>query len=251
MDDEPIYIDLAALSGVDQDTFAAADRGDRQAQKVILRNLLTRNASASALTTKHWTHWMLRMIATGAEQAISDSLGSIQEAGRGGAITADQEKALNELYEQHFGPGEVGEPAAGNAKAAFANMERESAVVSLFLLADRLASGATDVTPDETSAAVELASALGATGAQAFFGAVTAQLLAQRSPADAFEAAVAAIDLYGQLAMSDELYGPKLGQTAFLACQIAQLAGEPEAATLLSVAHADAIAAYRASDLAG
>jgi hypothetical protein len=245
--DEPIFIDLASLAGVDAETFAAADRGDRQAQKVIMRNLMTSKASASALTTQHWTHWMLRMIATGSEQAACDSLGSIAEAGRNGVISEGQATALNEMYEQHFGPGEVGEPASGNALAAFDGEDRERGVVTLFLLADRLASGSPDVTPADVVAAARVAEGLGSKGAQAFFGAVGAQILARSDPVSAFEVALHAADLYQELAGDDPIYVIKLGQTALLAIQIAHIAGEPQAASMMSLVHADAIAAYQAS----
>ena len=43
-DDEPIYLDIGDLAGVDASTYAAADSGDRQAQKLMLRNLLTSQA---------------------------------------------------------------------------------------------------------------------------------------------------------------------------------------------------------------
>jgi hypothetical protein len=249
--DEPIFIDLASLAGVDADTYAAADRGDRQAQKVMLRNLLTQQASAAALTTKHWTHWMLRMIATGEQQAICDSLGAIAEAGRSRTLSAGQTRALNEMYEQHFGPGEVGEPAAGNALSAFDGEARERAVVTLFLVADRFASGSEGLTAGDAVAALRVAEAIGAADAQAFFGAITAQHLARSDPTLAFEAAVAAVERFAHLANEDPIYKSKLGQTALLASQIAQIAGEPQAGTMMSLLYADAIAAYRASEQSG
>jgi len=112
-DDEPIYIDVGELAGVDADTYAAADSGDRQAQKLMLRNLLTSEASAAALTTGHWTAWMLRMIATGDRQAIADMLGAIAEAARAHWISTAQKAALDELVEQYFGPGAVAAATCG------------------------------------------------------------------------------------------------------------------------------------------
>ena len=137
-DDEPIYIDVGELAGVDADTYAAADSGDRQAQKLMLRNLLTADASAAALTTGHWTAWMLRMIATGERQAIADMLGSIAEAARA-RLPTEQKAALDELVEQYLGPGAVGAATVNRVRAAFAGEARESAVVDLYLLSDRLA----------------------------------------------------------------------------------------------------------------
>ena len=132
----PIFINLPELVGVDDETFRAADRGDRRAQKVMLRKMLTRNASAAALTTKDWMHWVLRSFATGSEDAMGDALGSIAEAGRKGKLTAAQTDCLNRMYEEYFGPEEVGEPASSNVLAAFAGQSRELDVVNLFLLAD-------------------------------------------------------------------------------------------------------------------
>ena len=126
MGKQPIFFDLNELSGVDAETCEAADGGDRQAQKLMLRNLMTRDASAEALTTGHWTHWMLRMIATGAREATSDALGSIAEAGRTGGITAAQKSALDELFEQYFGPGAVGSATANRALEAFPRKSKES-----------------------------------------------------------------------------------------------------------------------------
>jgi hypothetical protein len=244
----PIFIDLAELSGVDAETYRAADRGDRQAQKLMLRRLLTSNASAEALTTKHWTHWMLRMVATGAEQATSDALGSIAEAARTGKISKAQNAALDELFEQYFGPGEVGEATARRALAAFAGKPRETKVLQLFLLADRLASGVSKVVPREVWEAALEAGKLDAPGAASFFRAVWAQLTCAEEPLKAFDAALDAIKPLVPLADSDAPYRAKLGQLALLASQIAEIAGDRNASLLLRTVYADQIAAFRASE---
>lgn len=251
MANQPIFIDLADLSGVDNDTFQAADRGDRQAQKRMLRNLMTREASAEALTTRHWTDWMLRMIATGAKQATSDALGSIAEAGRSGGITQAQDAALSELFEQYFGPGTVGSATAKNVLAAFRGKRRETKVLELFLLADRLASG--DSTVDATAVldGTREADALGAPGATSFFRAVWAQLTYADDALAAFEAGLEAIKALEPLAEDDAAYAAKLGQLALMASQIAEVAGEPQAGQLLRAVHAERIAQFRASERDG
>jgi hypothetical protein len=244
---DPIFINLEELAGVDSETFAAADRGDRQAQKVMLRNLLTRRASAAALTTKDWMHWVLRGIATGTEDALGDALGSIAEAGRNGVLTEGQTQALNVMYEQYFGPEEVGEPASGNALAAFEGQPRPLAVVRLFLLADKLASALTPVTIDEIQSGVRVADQLQSAPAKGFFTAVMAQYLANESPPAALDRAMEAVGVFSELAASDDIYKVKLGQTVYLASQITEIAGEPQAGLLLRAAYADAVEAFKES----
>jgi len=117
---------------VDAETFKAADGGDRQAQKKMLRNLLTSRASPEALISKNWTAWMFRLIGTGGEQAICDALGSIDQAGRSGRITTTQQRALNELLEQFFGPGKVDPYFATAVLRAFQGQEYELSVLELF-----------------------------------------------------------------------------------------------------------------------
>ena len=243
----PLFINLADLAGVDDETFQKADRGDRQAQKVMMRNLLTQEASAEALTTQHWTHWMLRMIATGGSQAISDVLGSIAEAARKGQLSKAQHSALNELFEQYFGPGTVGAPAEKQVLAAFKGKQRETRVLKLFLLADLLASGDPSVTAHQVWAAVSEAEALGAAGVEAFFRAVWAEMTFRDDPVAAFEAGLDAAKLLEPLAEQDEVYEVKLGQLAMLAAQIADFAGEQAASTLMRVTYYDAIAKFQAS----
>jgi hypothetical protein len=251
MANQPIYIDLASLSGVDSDTFRAADSGDRQAQKLMLRNLLTREASAEALTTGHWTDWVLRMIATGANQATSDALGSIAEAGRTGKITQAQDVALNELFEQYFGPGTVRSTTQKRVLEAFRGKHREMQVLELFLLADQLASGDSTVDPAAVLDAARRADALCAPGAASFFRAVWAQLTCADNALTAFEVALDAIKMLEPLAEGDSAYAVKLGQLALMASQIAEVAGEPQAGQLLRAVHAERIAQYRDSERDG
>jgi hypothetical protein len=245
-DDEPIYIDIGELAGVDADTYAAADSGDRQAQKLMLRNLLTSEASAAALTTGHWTAWMLRMIATGDRQATADMLGSIAEAARSNQLTTEQKAALDELVEQYFGPGAVGAATVSRVRAAFAGQERESAVLDLYFVSDRLASGE-PVDLDELADAVATSQALEAPAAEAFFTAVTAQLSYSADPVAAFRLAVDALEKYVELREQDEVYAGKVGMTALLGSQLADIAGEPQASMMLRAAYFDEIQAFQSA----
>lgn len=251
MADPPIFINIADLSGVDNETAEAADRGDRQAQKRMLRNLMAQDASAEALTTGHWTDWMLRMIATGAKQAISDLLGSIAEAERGGAISGSESAALNELLEQYFGPGSVGPGPAERVLAAFEGKDREVAVLELFLVADGLASGDVEIAPEIVWGAAQLADSMGAVGAASFFHAVWAQLTCREDPTAAFKVALDAAKALEPLADKDAVYQPKLGQLAILGSQIADLAGEPQAGVLLRAVYAERIQQYLAAEEEG
>jgi hypothetical protein len=246
-DHDPIYIDIGELAGVDPETLAAADRGDRQAQKVMLRNLLASDASATALTSGHWTDWTLRSIASGEKQAIADMLGSVAEAARTGRISAEQRAALDELVEQYFGPGAVGDVTAGRARAAFAGHPRESQVLELYLLGDRLASGL-PATLDELDAAVSTAQSLGSPAAEAFFTAVTAQNTYTTDPLGAAQLALDALASYVELRAQDEVYVRKVGMTALLGSQLADIAGDPQASMMLRAAYFDEIQAFQSDD---
>lgn len=248
MADKPIFIDLAALAGVDGDTYRRADEGDRQAQKVMLRSMLTQEASAAALTTGHWTDWMLRMIATGSTQATSDALGAIAEAARQRRISSNQLAALNELFEQYFGPGVAGRATVRKAQSAFVGREPETTVLNLFMLADRLASGDPTVHPFEVWEAAEEAAALKSPGAQSFFKAVWSQMTCHDDPTSAFKAGWDALVGLERLARNDKEYQVKVGQLAILVSQISEIGGDQITATIVRTLHADAIAQFRASE---
>jgi hypothetical protein len=246
-DNGHIYIDVGELAGVDADTYAAADSGDRQAQKLMLRNLLTSQASAAALTTRHWTTWMLRSIASGQEQAIADMLGSIAEAARIGQLSTKQKSALDELIEQYFGPGAVGAPTASRAQAAFAGQELESEVLELYLIADRLASGE-PVDLGELVGAVETARSISSPAAEAFFLAVTAQMSYQADPSAAFALAIDALGIFVDLRNEDKIFDSKVGMTALLGSQLGDIAGEPETSMFLRAAYFDEIQAVSSTN---
>jgi hypothetical protein len=243
----PIFIDIGELSGVDAETYAAADAGDRQAQKLMLRNLMTRNASPLALISGDWTDWVLRMIATGSQEATSDALGSIAEAARKGEMSAEQKAALDELFEQYFGPGVVGVHIATRAMLAFATKDRALEVLQLFLLADRLGDGDPSVSLDEIDAALERAHALQSPAAEAYFMAIRAQNIYQTDIAAGFNWAVAALRTVEPLAGGDPIYTVKIGQLALFASQLAQIAGEDQASLLLRTVYVDQIQRYTES----
>ena len=187
---------------------------------------------------------MLRMIATGERQAIADMLGSIAEAARAQQLPTEQKLALDELVEQYFGPGAVGAATVNRVRAAFAG---ESAVVDLYLLSDRLASGE-PVGLDEVADAVETSEALEAPAAEAFFTAVSAQLSYSADPVAAFRLAVDALEKYVELREQDEVYAGKVGMTALLGSQLADIAGEPQASMMLRAAYFDEIQAFQSAD---
>ena len=141
-DDEPIYLDIGDLAGVDANTYAAADSGDRQAQKLMLRNLLTSQASAAALTTGHWTAWMLRMIATG--ERAGDCRHARLDRG-GGARAASSRRSRRRRSTNWSSSTSVRARSARRRSTGRGRRspreERESAVVDLYLVSDRLASG--------------------------------------------------------------------------------------------------------------
>lgn len=246
MGDKPIFIDLSELTGVDPETFAAADGGDRQAQKKMMRKILTNDASAEALTTGHWTQWMLRASATGSNQAMADALGSIEEAGRKGTISEPQLEALHGLYEQFFGPGEVGSKASAAALTAFKGDKNALATLKLFLVADRLSSGS-EVPADEVQSAAKQAAALKAPGAEAFFRAVWAQQTFSSDPIEAFKSGLDAAESLKELGEDDPEYKVKCGQIAILINQIARAAGDSAAASLIAITYADQISAFQKS----
>lgn len=225
--DNTIIMDLQALAGVDAEVFEAADSGDRLAQKRMLSNLLMADASPQALTSNTWMHWMLRIIGTGSRQSVADALGSITQAERTGRINEAERDALVDLIEQYFGPDQINPATASTALAVFQGQEEELAVLGLFMVHDRLASDSPDATLDEVREAAEKASAMGASGAAAYFQAVWAQNVYQMgSLEESFEAAYGALESLEEIAAGDSAYERKLGQLALLTAAIAQDAGD-------------------------
>jgi tetratricopeptide (TPR) repeat protein len=248
--EQQLYFDISTLAGVDDETFRAADSGDRSAQKKMLKNLLTSEASPESLTSGHWTDWMLRMIATGEKQATSDLLGSIDQAARTGGITIDEQRALNELIEQYFGPDEVDPGTARTALATFQGQETELSVLELFFIHDRLASGADDVSLEQIWDAVEQAKRLKAKGATAYFQAVWAERAAQDNRLhEALDAGKEAVEAYQRLVPNDPEYEQKLGMTALLTAGIADACGNHAVASFLRHQHRDSIAAFQSSEV--
>jgi hypothetical protein len=60
-----IAFDLATLTSVDPETFEAADKGNRDAQKKMLSELWKREARPEATLAKNWKPWFLRAIGAG------------------------------------------------------------------------------------------------------------------------------------------------------------------------------------------
>jgi hypothetical protein len=234
------------MTGVDADTYRDADEGDRQAQKRMVRELFTRRASLAALSSEQpWTTWMLRMIASGSEQSICDLFGVIDESRKARRLPAQQADALDELVEQFIGPGEVRPETVARVTETFAPVPLERDVIALFLAHDRLASGATDVTPAELQDAIQRADAIGSEAALTYFLSVWAQLAAQGGQLEqAISAAQAALTLAAKLAAEDAEMQDRLGRTALLLSQLYQHAGEPALAAAVQVEHYDAVRAH-------
>ena len=68
------------------------------------------------------------------------------------------------------------------------------------------------------------------------------------NPAAALQLAVDALGTYVELRDQDEVYGSKVGMTALLASQLADIAGEAQASMMLRAAYFDEIQAFQASD---
>ena len=234
------------MTGVDTDAYQSADEGDRQAQKRLVRELFTRRASLAALSSEEpWTTWMLRMIASGTEQSICDLFGVIDESRKARRLPAEQADALDELIEQFIGPGEVGPETATLVTATFDSEPLERDVIALFLAHDRLASGATDVTPAELQDAIQRADAIGSEAALTYFLSVWSQLAAQAGQLEqAMSAAQAALTLAAKLAAEDAEMQDRLGRTALLLSQLYQHAGEPALAAAVQVEHYAAVRAH-------
>jgi hypothetical protein len=234
------------MSGVDVETYRRADSDDRQAQKRMVRELFTRRASVAALSSEEpWTTWMLRMIASGTEQSICDLFGVIEESRKARRLPAQQADALDELVEQFIGPGEVRPETVALVTATFASVPLERDVIALFLAHDRLASGATDVTPAELGEAIRRADAIGSEPALTYFLSVWSQLAAQSGQLEqAIPAAQAALTLAAKLAAEDGEMQDRLGRTALLLSQLYQHAGEPALATAVQMEHYEAVRAH-------
>src|SRR4029077_1929588 len=163
-------------------------------------------------------------------------------------IAQAQKSALDELFEQYFGPGVVGAATAKRVLAAFPQKSRERRTLELFLLADRLASGDSTVATSAVRDAIPVAEELGSPGAAAFFRAVWAQMTCSKNAHQAFKTAMDAIRALEPLASGDVAYQTKLGQLAMLASQISEIAGEPQAGLLLRVVHAEQIEQFKRSE---
>ncbi len=78
--------------------------------------------------------------------------------------------------------------------------------------------------------------------------AVTAQMSYSADPAAAFQLAVTALKKYVELRDQDEVYGSKVGMTALLGSQLADIAGEPQASMMLRAAYFEEIQAFQSAD---
>jgi hypothetical protein len=245
---DTIFIDLPSLLGVDNETYAAADSGDRQAQKKMLRTMWTREASPKALaSTLPWTYWLLRMIGSGTQQTIADVFGVIDGQRKTGVITAAEADALDRLIEQFVGPGTVDDATASHVRRTFPS-GNEQIVIELFLLHDRLASGDANVTLPEIQAGVQFSEELKSPDACVFFLGVFGQYLAQAGYLDeAIIAAEQALDGCETLVAADAEYTNRLGVSAILLRQLYTYSNNNLGVTLIDSKYQRAMDAYNAS----
>lgn len=243
-----IMINLDELLGVDPETMRRADAGDRLAQKTILRKLWTRDASPKALaSTESWMVWVLRMIGAGTRQTIADVWGVVEVQRATGTLSAEHADAIDQLIEQFVGPGTVNEETRDLVRATFAQGSLESAVVELFLLHDRLASGDPSVSIAEMAHGAQVSELLGADGARAFFLGVLAQHVAQAGYLDdAIQLAEEVLVVCERLAEADPEYERRVGVTAMLLAQLYGFAGDGARSDAITTHYADAINAYTA-----
>jgi CHAT domain len=241
-----IVFDAQHLAEVDSETFASADAGDRQAQKKMLRNLLTRDASLKALTsTQSWTHWMLRMIGCPTEQATKDLFGVISQASKNKRLLKKEEEALNRLLEQYAGPGEIDEETAAQVLDVFSSKPHERDVIELFIIHDRLASGQAKVSIEEIDRAIQLSKKLGSIGAETYFASVRCQKTAEMGQ---IEQAIAmgwdVLEQTEKLASEDAECKDRVGLIAILLRQLSQLRNDTRAVNLIDLLYGEAMQAY-------
>jgi hypothetical protein len=239
---------MPELLGVDNETFAAADSGDRQAQKKMLRTMWTREASPKALASSlPWTHWLLRMIGSGTQQTISDVFGVIDGQRKTGALPSAKADALDQLIEQFVGPGTVDDATAAHVRKTFPS-GKEQMVIELFLLHDRLASGDPGISLTEIQAGVEVSESLNSTDAYVFFIGVFAQYLAQAGYLEeAIVAAEKALDTAESLAAKDNEYTNRLGVSAILLRQLYGYSNNVRGVANIDAKYRKAMEAYNAS----
>lgn len=242
-----VVLNIQDIAGVDAETFRKADAGDRQAQKQMLRNLWTRQASIKAITSSlPWTDWMLRMIGcSGSEQTISDLLGVIDSSYKKGGLSEIETKALNRLLEQYVGHDEVDEATVQNVLTVFAKKAHESKVLDLFIICDHLASGEREVSISEIQRAIQLAKDLNSPGAEMYFTGVWCQRVAQLGLIEvAINKAWDVLSKCEELAAQDSEYADRVGVTALLSRQLCQMLNDMEAVEMLDANYMDAMQGY-------
>ncbi len=245
-----IIINLDELLGVDPETMRRADAGDRLAQKKILRKMWTRDASPQALaSTQSWMYWVLRMIGAGSRQTIADVWGVVEVQRATGRLAPEHADAIDQLVEQFVGPGVVNEETRDLVRSTFTPGSTENAVIELFLVHDRLASGDPNVSIAEMAHAAQVSELLGADGPRAFFLGVLAQHVAQAGYIDdAIQLAEEVLAVCERLAEADPEYERRVGVTAMLLAQLYGFAGDGTRAAAIGNQYANAINAYTSAE---
>lgn len=230
-----IGLSVQEMAGVDAATFAAADADDRQAQKLMLRNLWLQRASALIWTSDlPWTHYLQRVIGSGSEQTMSDFFGVIERDRKNRTISDKRARVLDNLLQQFVGPDEVGVATEEAVLAEFPENDPDHPFIDLFLLHDKLASGERQIGIDELKAAISLSKQIKAPGAESYFTSVWVQRsLASENLEEVLEKSKENLHILEALEETDPEYSRRLVMNAIQTMQIAQYAGEVETVTLI------------------
>jgi tetratricopeptide (TPR) repeat protein len=216
-----IAFDVAERSGVDREIYIAADRGDREAMKRVLSSMWTSEARPEAVLSDDWRPWLLNAIGSSSGSRLPDALGAIDKARHDSRLSEPQAAALLALIERFVGPGEIEPEYAEAARRLFEQQDTESAIVDLFLLYDRVASGHT-CNRAELEAAAKRAAALGSPSASAYFLGVAAErALRDDRVEEAYDAASRARALHAEAAAADPTFANGQLRLLFLVAQIA------------------------------
>lgn len=244
--EQSVAIDLRELANVDDETFKAADKGDRAAMWRMTRNLWIKQAAIEAIASpRPWTDWMLRVIGCATEQAISDLLGVIDSSFKRGLLSKAEAEALDLLIEQYVRPGEIDEATVEQVLTVFAAKDQEREVLDLFVIHDQLAGGEGDVSIAEVQRAMSVAEKLNATGARTYFAGVWCQKAAESGALH--QAVAVAWDVLRQLddiAAQDSEYNGRVGVTALLIRQLSEYLNDSEAVARINAGYANVIRDY-------
>lgn len=219
--DSHIAVDLGSMAGVDADTFAAADDGDRDAQKRMLSALWQRSASPESTLARDWKPWLLRAIGSGTQASLSDVLGAIEAVRGTDQLDAEQADAIVTLVERYVGPGAIESTFASSAHQVFADDVQSRTVIDLFVLHDAIASGERCSIEDVLDAAGHAFDLAAPAAAAHFLGVAAERAFREGDNGQAYQHAGRALELCRQATLEDPEYCNRTARTAFLFAQTA------------------------------